>query len=393
MSGPKGGGYSVETAQAREARELAAAVAGYEQTRSEMERLRGEARAARAVLGREVGVPAPLPPARRTGRTSSAVAAADAAARQRVRDARDALTAVTERLGRERWQARLAQVPVDGRSLSPVTWASDSTSPASTASTAPTEVWRTTAAEQLATIAAGWPAGEPTTVLDRAAEALPLARSSSAAALLVSRAGDEVARLRARRRAEEALHIGRERLRAQVESVREWHDDEVAASVLAEVDASDPSASVVTSVERFVAQAHARRDRTEAGAILADVLTELGYRLGEGFATRLSGDADVLVGHDRWTDHAVSVRLDAEGRAFTHLVRSAEAEADDDVRADTAFCADFDTITARSAARGLQWHSVRRHPPGRRALRTVEADKVRAVASSRRSAGDRERSR
>lgn len=390
MSGPKGGGYSVESAASREARELAAALARYEQTRLEMERLRGDAKAARAVLGRAVMVPAALPRAGRAGRNSTAVAAADISARETVRAARDELASATRRLGQERWEARFGPTAAAGDlRLAPA-------AAAPTATAAP-DPWRAAALEQLAAIAAGWPPGEPSTVLDDATDALARARSSSSATVQVSRARDELARLRAHRRAEDAVRAELDRLRADVESVRDLHDSGVAAALLADIDSAGAGQAPILAgrVERFVAEAHARRDRDEATAILADVLTELGYRLGEGFTTRLSDDADVLVGHERWTEHAVSVQLDVSGRIRTHLVRSSDAASDDDAHADAAFCADFDTIRARSAGRGLTMHSVRRYPPGERAVRTVEPGRVRAVAPSRSSSGSpvRERNR
>lgn len=386
MSGPKGGGYSVESAASREAREFAAARARYEQTRLEMERLRGDAKAARAVLGRAVAVPAALPRSGRAGRTSAGVAAADAAAREIVRAARDDLAAATRRLGRERWEARLAQVTATD--LAPVA--------AAPATTAAPDPWRAAALEQLAAIAAGWPSGTSSAVLDDAVDGLARARSSSSATVQVSRARDELARLRAHRRAEDAARDELDRLRAEVESVRDWHDAGVAEALLADIDSAGagPTPVLAPRVERFVTEAHARRDRDEATAILADVLTELGYRLGEGFTTRLADDTDVLVGHERWTEHAVSVQLDVSGRIRTHLVRSSDASPDDDARADAAFCADFDTIRARSDGRGLRMHSVRRYPPGERAVRTVEPSRVRAVAAiSRSSSPGRERNR
>lgn len=388
VSGPKGGGYSVESAASREARELAAALARYAQTRLEMERLRGDAKAARAVLGRAVVVPAALARSGRAGRTSTAVATTDVIAREAVRAARDELTAATQRLGRERWEARVGRTGTTDLLVAPVA--------AAPTTTAAPDPWRAAALEQLAAIAAAWPPGAPDTVLDDATDALARARSSSSATVQVSRARDELARLRAHHRAEDAARAELDRLRAEVESVRDWHDSDAAAALLADIDAAGAgrAPSPAGRVERFVAEAHARRDRDEATAILADVLTELGYRLGEGFTTRLADDADVLVGHERWSEHAVSVQLDVSGRIRTHLVRSSDAASDDDARADAAFCADFDTIRARSAGRGLAMHSVRRYPPGERAVRTVDPGRVRAVAApSRSSSPGRERNR
>jgi hypothetical protein len=143
VSGPKGGGYSVESAASREARELAAALARYEQTRLEMERLRSDAKAARAVLRRAVVVPAALPRSGRAGRTSTAVAAADIGAREAVRVARDELAAATQRRGQERWEARLGHAASGELVLAPVAGAPTAAVVA--------DPWRAAALDQLMT--------------------------------------------------------------------------------------------------------------------------------------------------------------------------------------------------------------------------------------------------
>lgn len=375
MSGPKGGRYTVETAAAREARAYAAALAGYEQTRLAISRLRVEALAARSALGASIPVPAELAAGRRIGRSSGDVLEADRAARMLLGDAEERLHAAAGAVGRERWTRRSLQVTTDGRKFASAAEQVGQTS----AVRVPDPEWCAKGIAQLAEIAGAWPADAATTVLDDATAEVRAARGPSGVALGVSRARDELRRLHRAQRAEGARQEEGARLRAEVESVRQWQEPDMVDRILGDIDAGTADASA--RVAAFVAQGHARRDRDEASGILADVLVEMGYRLGEGFATRLSGPTDVLVGHPDWAQHAVSVRLDDAGRIFTHVVRAADAADDADVRIDAAFCSDFDAIASRAERRGLALNSVRRFRPGERALRAVDSERVREVAA------------
>lgn len=393
MSGPKGGGYTVETAQAREARAYAAALASYEQTRTAVARLRIEALAARSSFGPSVPVPVEMCGGRVAGRSSTEVLAADEAGRAALRTAEKALHAAASTLGRQRWQQRSGSAVIDDRQFASAT-DQVRTRAAADRSPAVTDRWLADGLAQLAEIAAAWPVDASTTVLDAATDEVRAAGGPSGAALGVSRARDELRRLRATQRIEQERRTESDRLRAEIESVRDWQDPDATAELVALLDArlADP-ADLTGLVQAFVAEAHARRDREEASAILADVLVEMGYRLGEGFATRLGETTDVLVGHPGWSQHAVSVRLDGAGRIFTHVVRAADASSETDARVDAEFCTDFDKIAARAGRRGLVLNSVRRFPPGERECRAVDGDRVRQVAASVAQAAPRERAR
>lgn len=387
MSGPKGGGYTVETAEAREAREYAAALASYEQTRLAVSRLRVEALAARSALGSSIPVLAELAAGRTIGRSSSDVLAADRAARVLLGDAEEQLHSAARALGRERWMQRSLQVTPDDRKFAS---AAEQVGRTSVVRVPDTE-WCSKGIAQLAEIAGGWPTDAATTVLDDATAEVRAARGPSGVALGVSRARDELRRLRDAQRAKDARQEEEARLRAEIESVRQWQDPNTVDEIIRAIDTG--TADAAARVASFVAEGHARRDRDEASGILADVLVEMGYRLGEGFATRLSGPTDVLVGHPDWTQHAVSVRLDDAGRIFTHVVRAVDAADDADDRIDTEFCTDFDAIASRAELRGLVLNSVRRFRPGERALRAVDSERVREVAAVGRHAPAKTRER
>lgn len=379
MSGPKSGGYSVETAEARAARERAAAVASYEETRLAVQRLRVEAQAAREVLNSAVPVPDELPSVSARARSTD-IAAADRSAQATLDVARARLREVCTELSRERWQARMGAAAIDDRRFAS---AADQVRAAE-----PVETWRTTCLDQLAELAAGWPPTVDRTALEEAAEIVGRCAGEAAATLAVARACDEFGRQRRSARAMEDRRALLARLRAAVSSVRQWHPESVTAGLLAEVAAAERQAAadfteLAERVDRHVADGYARRDRDEASAIVADVLVEMGYRVGEAFHTRLSSSDEVLVGRSDWTDHAVSVRLAADGTMFTHVVRAADASDGADGRVDAEFCSDFDVFSRRARHRGLAVSSVRRFLPGERAVRAVHADRVREVASAR----------
>lgn len=385
MSGPKSSSYTVETAQAREARELAAALAAYRHVRVEYDELRREAEIARAAFGAAVDVPAPL--AEATG-TSAAIRDAERAARAQLGVAADRLRASAADAARARWTAR-AETVVDDRHI-------DLSIAAATAPAARTEaVSLDRHLAELAEIAAAWPVTADTGPLDAATTEVRAARSTSAAALGVARARDAFVRLRAAELAERDRVVALGGLRARIESVRDWPGaGPEAAELLADVGAPDARPEVLLDrVDRYVAAAHSRRDRTEAGAILADVLTEMGYTLAEGFTTRLDGSADVLAGRSGWPDHAVSFRLDGSGKVYTHVVRASDAPEVEDEQVDREFCDDYDALTARAERRGLRLQTVRRFEPGTRPLRAVDRSRVGEVAATHVRRTLRERSR
>jgi hypothetical protein len=393
MSGPKSSGYVVETAAAREARAYTAAVVAYEQTRHAIDLLRVDAVAAREVLGSAVPVPDRLRPAARVGRRSEQLVEADRAARALLVQAESRLHEVSAELARQRWH-RTATSVVDDRPVEVVRSRTAATRPERAAGS--DEPWRAAQLAQLAGIAEVWPTGSRSTVCDDALAAVRRAADPSAAALAVARARDELARIRAAQRvAQERLAVVT-RLHAAVESVRAWQGEAATSEILRRLDAVAAAGepvpeATVADIDGFVAAAHARRDRDEAGTILADVLTEMGYRLGAGFATRLSGPTDVLVGRSGWADHAVSVRLDDRGRVYTHVVRAAGAPEHDDGRVDAEFCTDFDALVSRAGRRGLVLNPLRRFAPGERALRAVEDQRVQEVAAGARQAPVRAR--
>lgn len=379
MSGPKCGRYTVETAEAREAREYAGAVACYEELRLAMLRLRVEALAAREVLGPGVQVPNEL--SSLSGPTrSEQVIAAGRSAEEALDAARARLNASCARLSRERWLDRArAQVAAtfDDRRLRSAA-EQVRTSPAMPA-------WRVTFVDQLAELAAQWLPTADRTVLDEAAQTVTSCVGHDAAALALARVGDEFARQRRSARIQDERRARLAQLHAAVSSVQRWSSEARTTELLAEIAAASDDASTELVSERVaahVAQTHAQRDRDEAGAIVADVLVEMGYRVGEAFQTRLNADGDVLVGRPGWTDHAVSVRLTAEGTLFTHVVRAEDSADNADETVDAEFCADFDAFSQRAKNRGLGVSAVRRFRPGERAIRSVRAARVREVASS-----------
>ncbi|OJY45937.1 hypothetical protein [Pseudonocardia sp. 73-21] len=379
MSGPKCSGYTVETAQAREARAYAAALAAYERTRAALARLRTEALALQAVFGNGVPVVAGLPPGVRAGRTSVDLVEAERAATARLGRAEDELRRITAELGRERW---LADAPPVVRDLRTVVSAE---AQLRRKVAAQPDGWRSTHVADLAEIARAWPLGQPKDVLDAATATVAIAAGSSAAALAVARARDRLASLRSAERARVDRSAELDRLRAEVESVRQWQDDTTTRTLLARIDEAATAfpQELPAQVQAYVAAAHARRDRDEASTILADVLTEMGYQLGGSFTTRLHGPTEVLVGRPGWNDHAVSVRLDDAGRVHTHAVRAADADTGADARVDAEFCSDFDAMVARAGRRGLGLAPVRRFAAGERPLRAVDGTRVRQVSSGR----------
>lgn len=378
MSGPKSSGYTVETAQAREARAYAAALAAYERTRAATTRLRTEALALQAVFGNGVPVVAELAPGVRAGRSSTDLVEAERAAATRLGRAEDELRTATARLGRERW---LADAPAVVQDLRTVVSAETQLRREATAQQ---DGWRSKHVADLADIARAWPLGQPKDVLDAATATVATAAGSSSAALAVARARDRLASLRSAERARVDRSAELDRLRAEIESVRQWQDDAATRTLLARIDAAASlPQGFPGEVEAYVAAAHARRDRDEASTILADVLTEMGYQLGASFTTRLHGPAEVLVGRPGWSDHAVSVRLDDSGHVYTHAVRAADADTGADARVDAEFCSDFDAMVARAGRRGLGLAPVRRFVAGERPLRAVDGARVRQVASVR----------
>lgn len=385
MSGPKCGSYTVETAQAREARELAAALAAYRQVHAEYAELCREAEIARAAFGPAIEVPGPLPEATGTG---AGIRDAEQDAHARLRTATDRLRSSAAAAGRARW-TEVAETVVDDRRF-------DLSITAATAAAPRAETVSLDAhLAELAEIAAAWPVAAGTGPLDAATAEVGAARSTSAAALGVARVRDELARLRAAERAERDRVVALGGLRARIESVRDWPGaGPEAAELLADVGAPDAEpGALLDRVDRFVAAAHSRRDRTEAGAILADVLTEMGYTLADGFTTHLDGSADVLAGRPGWSEHAVSFRLDGAGKVYTHVVRAADATEDDDAQVDREFCDDYDALLARAGRRGLRLDTVRRFEPGTRPLRAVDRSRVGEVAATPARRAPRERSR
>ncbi|GLZ50112.1 hypothetical protein Acsp06_62970 [Actinomycetospora sp. NBRC 106375] len=378
MSGPKCGAYTVETAEAREARAYAAAAVEYERTRSQLDALRREIRIARGVLGVDVVAPAALPTVGTAGVTSAEVTAAARTARAAVRELEAVLSSSVAAATERRWADQVAQV-IDDR---PVDTGGDRAH--TTDAPGP---WVARALGELAEIAAAWPVEDRREVLDRAVTAVGAAGSASGAALEVARARDEVTRLRAARRARLARDAVMADLRAQLEAVRRWGDAVELEALAAELD--DPGAdldAVAARVARLGTAAHAARDRGQAAAILTDVLVEMGYLVDEGFSTRLAADGDVLAGRPEWADHAASFRLDAQGRAYLHIVRANDAPADVDERVDAQFCDEVDVLAERAGRKGLRLGEVRRFAPGTRPLREVDRARIGAVSGAGRTA-------
>lgn len=384
MSGPKCGSYTVETAEAREARAYVAAAAEYERKRSVLASLRREVRIARDVVGADVAVPAELPAVSAVGRTSAQVQAAGRSAEAVVRETQQRLGTSVAAATQQRWADQVRRV-ADVRVFD-----TDESEPE-----AAQRPWVERALAELEEIAAAWPVDEPRDVLDRAVEAVGRSRTSSGAALDVTRARDEVGRLRAARRARLERAAAVADLRARLESVRPWHDSTELDAIAARLD--DPSAdlgTVAVQVERVVAAAHTRRDRDQAAAILTDVLVDMGYTVDEGFSTRLAADGDVLAGRSDWPDHAASVRLDGAGRVYLHVVRADDAAPGaGDQAVDAQFCGHFDALTARAGRRGLRLEPLRRSVPGTRPVRAVDRARLDRVAGTRTKVQLRERQR
>ncbi|MFF3855934.1 hypothetical protein [Micromonospora sp. NPDC002575] len=401
MSGITGARYVVETAAERLAREQRAQWQQFVQVRGELEALRAEAEAYRSVYGSRISRVAagararPHHSPRRIAAATADVALLVGRERERLRtevlaasrqDVSGLLAAPTTGATRparprRQWDERTDAGPdprqrddaaarararddaaAQERLRARATRAAELLSrlPAAT----PDEV-RAPCAAAVAEIAAGAPASrahlllrdleERVTAQQRAEERVALARRDllTIAAPLETVPGEAAARLRrrvARLVADRADHVP-DGLRAEADEV--------------------------------VAQAdRARRRKAVADAVRVG-LTDLGYRVGDGFDTALAGTGVAYAAMDGDTGYGVKVLLDRDDPVIrTQVVRAGGARAArfDDADAERKFCDDYEVIKRRVRRAGIPLDQFGQVDPGRQAVQIVADEMIPAQA-------------
>ncbi|WP_051731702.1 hypothetical protein [Kitasatospora phosalacinea] len=209
----------------------------------------------------------------------------------------------------------------------------------------------------------------------RADVRLAAARVAGAATLDEAHTWLVETRLRVRR-ANEAAEAGR---RDAAEATGLLHDLEPARSP--EADRVRALLAEVVSGHRALdgplrrraadcrAEAEAAAERRYVVEAVTDALTELGYQVGQGFETLTVSDGALRLSRDEWSEHAVNLVVDQEGRQLrTALVRTAAGAGDDgahlDVEREEQWCRDFQALRGRLARAGLSTEVRLATPPG-----------------------------
>ncbi|TDC67014.1 hypothetical protein E1258_01210 [Micromonospora sp. KC207] len=403
MSGITGARYVVETAAERLAREQRAQWQQFVQVRGELEALRAEAEAYRSVYG---------------SRISRVAAGARARPNHSPHRIAAATADVALLVGRERERLRTEVLAASRQDVSglldvPATKAADATrtrrqwdDSTVTEPARPASRQRDDSAAQAARARDDAAAQERHRArATRAAELLsrlPAAtpdevRAPCAAAVAEIAAGapagrahlllrDLEERVGAQQRAEERVALTRRdlltiaapletvpgeaaaRLRKRVARLVAERADRVPDGLRAEAD------EIVAQADR------ARRRKAVADAIRVG-LTDLGYRVGEGFDTALAGTGVAYAAMDGDAGYGVKVLLDRDDPVIrTQVVRAGSTRAGrfDDVAAERKFCDDYEVIKRRVRRNGIPIDQFGQIDPGRQAVQVVADEMIPA---------------
>ena len=199
------------------------------------------------------------------------------------------------------------------------------------------------------------------------------------ASQVLARVRYEVQRLQDRDRRTVANRRMLEELQAELDGL---DGDEVARTrgMLRGLDPQDaPPNGLRDLVAAVRARADAERDAIFARAAAHDVLRELGYDVGEDFATAVPREG-ALIDLPAHAVHGIRVRT-RDGRLLFNVVRfdkEHRRNAADDTEAETAFCKDFTEFKRRMDERGIELDMLRADLPG---AAPVEVVSVRRASS------------
>jgi hypothetical protein len=152
--------------------------------------------------------------------------------------------------------------------------------------------------------------------------------------------------------------------------------------------------------ERERATREAARQAEAERAYLLDAVTsafgELGYEVDEGFETLTARDGEVILSKDAWPDHAIRMRVDDGAHIRAALVRTAEAESEEerriDVEREEEWCAAFEAARARLSQAGVRSDVRWRLDPGEHRLPvSPEARRTRTRAKRKERTVERQR--
>ncbi|MGC4806424.1 hypothetical protein [Micromonospora sp. DT233] len=395
MSGITGARYVVETPAERLAREQRAQWQQFVQARGELEALRAEADAYRSVYGRRIGRVAAGARAR-PGHSPDRIASATAEVsllveRERERLREQVRAAAQEDIGgllaapattgtapasttRRRWDDRTVAEPAPPAAPPPDTGAQERR-----------RVRAARAAELLSRLPATAPDDVRAPCVAAVAEIASGAPASRAQLLL----RDLEHRVRAQRRVEERIALARRDLTAlaapleTVPGAAAARLREQVARLVAERADRVPD-GLRAAADEVVGQAdRARRRKAVADAVRVG-LTDLGYRVDEGFDTALAGTGVAYAAMDGDRGYGVKVLLDHDSPVLrTQVVRGGGTPADrsDDAAAERKFCDDYEVLKRRVRRNGIPIDQFGQVDPGQRAVQVV-ADEVIPARSS-----------
>ncbi|WP_431912736.1 hypothetical protein [Micromonospora carbonacea] len=412
MSGITGARYVVETAAERLAREQRAQWQQFVQVRGELEALRAEAEAYRSVYGSRISRVAagararPQHSPRRIAAATADVALLVGRERERLRtevlaasrqDVSGLLAAPAAGAGRpaarprRQWDERTVAEPDTRQRDDTATRAAPARADA--AAQEQHRARATRAAELLSRLPAATPDEVRAPCAAAVAEIAAGAPPSRAHLLL----RDLAERVTAQQRAEERVALARRdlltiaapletvpgdaatRVRKRVARLVADRVDHVPDGLRAEAD------EVVAQADR------ARRRKAVADAVRVG-LTDLGYRVGDGFDTALAGAGVAYAAMDGDTGYGVKVLLDRDDPVIrTQVVRagSARAERTEDAAAEQKFCDDYEVIKRRVRRAGIPIDQFGQVDPGRQAVQVVADEMIPAQAH--RAAGQQRR--
>lgn len=125
----------------------------------------------------------------------------------------------------------------------------------------------------------------------------------------------------------------------------------------------DVPAELLAAVSRAAASARSELDRHFVLDAVSDVLSKLGYQVGESFGTAVAEGGAVL-DLTSSPQHGVQVREHA-GQLLFNVVRFRDPrDSSADKRAEELFCQDFSALRAQLDSRGVALNMTRADPPG-----------------------------
>jgi len=386
VSGPKGGGYSVETAAQREARLLREAKAQYALAESAWNAVISRIAALAAVTGTALSVQRPpAVPAdadsttytAATGRlqaaTTSTAAAAAQAREEAARIAHDEQVArIAARLAAEpepadgavapsRWQAgRPAAVPTDEPPAETIDWAR-----------VQDRVKRRLAA--LADL------DHPVAAVEGLLADVAAATGQSRIDLLIGELDHIINQARAAAERRAAIETARGELSALHAKVADLAGDEVDAlrrriNELITAQAAEVPADLVADVNAGIERADAEADRRHVVAALHHALDELGYVAGPEFSTDLAGPKGAAFARKTSSNYGVKLRLEPGSARFSAQAVKSDAvltTTAEDLAAEEKFCETFDKLVELAKRDGVELDVDIRTPPGATGVQQV----------------------